>query len=602
MWAAYRHRIRVHSVKGTAESLSQMRRWLCLFIERFPVSLEGNMNPKTAISLICGLLISAAISTAVQVDGYCYLENQTNHEGSLVVFQALSPSAATDSTYTNSTGYYQTDVALGLYDVQFSHVCFGYETLHNQFLIETTTLTDITLPDIQNGILISGALSGLLEDTIYAVNGNIWVESGQTLTIEAGADFYFLGDQNNIFNFEIEGQIDALGTESNPIRFMAAATSPGWEGIYDHVFANSRFEYCEISGCVGQYAIELAVSGAFAVVTLDHCTISDNAVSGDQGAVYVHTGTCEISHCTITRNTDTGIYCGVNTNPTISHCTISHNAEYGIRIFDTADTTFIDHCTVSQNAEDGIFILGWANVVINNCTITTNQEAGIYQNTSSSLYRMSVINTIIDRNGDRGIKFSGSQPSSTVIYCDFCNNIGGPFEDHGPLHIGEIVTTNANGDPSDIYYNIFLSPQFVDPSNGDYHLQPYSPCIDAGDPTSPLDPDGTVADIGAFYFDQSTGISESAKIASPSAFHLFQNYPNPFNAATVLRYSIPQASRISLVVYNVMGRKVATLVDGHQDAGYHSVSWNAADLASGVYLYQLQLGGHTLTQKMLLVK
>ncbi len=70
----------------------------------------------------------------------------------------------------------------------------------------------------------------------------------------------------------------------------------------------------------------------------------------------------------------------------------------------------------------------------------------------------------------------------------------------------------------------------------------------------------------------------------PAEFAVHPNYPNPFNPATTIRYDLPEASHVSLVVYDVLGRKVAELVDGMQDAGFKSVEWNAASVASGVYL------------------
>jgi len=71
-----------------------------------------------------------------------------------------------------------------------------------------------------------------------------------------------------------------------------------------------------------------------------------------------------------------------------------------------------------------------------------------------------------------------------------------------PAAFGDIVTINTNGNPCDIYYNLFMDPLFMDPANFNFYLLENSPCIDAGDPSSPLDPDGTIADMGAFYFDQ----------------------------------------------------------------------------------------------------
>ena len=80
------------------------------------------------------------------------------------------------------------------------------------------------------------------------------------------------------------------------------------------------------------------------------------------------------------------------------------------------------------------------------------------------------------------------------------------------------------------------------------------------------------------------------------------NYPNPFNPSTVVRYELPETGHVRLSVYDVMGREVAVLVDGAQAVGSYEVTFNAANLASGVYLYRLQVGAQTQTQKMLLMK
>ena len=72
----------------------------------------------TKLSIVfAAVMIIAFTANAVVVDGYCYLAGQTNHEGSKVLFQEDSPSAVTDSIYTDSTGYYQIDVAVGVYDI-----------------------------------------------------------------------------------------------------------------------------------------------------------------------------------------------------------------------------------------------------------------------------------------------------------------------------------------------------------------------------------------------------------------------------------------------------------------------------------------------------
>jgi len=85
-------------------------------------------------------------------------------------------------------------------------------------------------------------------------------------------------------------------------------------------------------------------------------------------------------------------------------------------------------------------------------------------------------------------------------------------------------------------------------------------------------------------------------------FDLAQNYPNPFNPSTTISYTLTKNDHARLVVYDLVGREVAVLVNGTQAAGSYNVSFNASNLSSGVYFYQLQTGGNVFTKKMMLMK
>lgn len=85
-------------------------------------------------------------------------------------------------------------------------------------------------------------------------------------------------------------------------------------------------------------------------------------------------------------------------------------------------------------------------------------------------------------------------------------------------------------------------------------------------------------------------------------FELEQNYPNPFNPSTQIDYQLPQSGFVSLVVYDLLGREITTLVSEENKPGKHSLQWNASQLASGVYYLKLQCGNNVLTEKMLLMK
>ncbi len=94
----------------------------------------------------------------------------------------------------------------------------------------------------------------------------------------------------------------------------------------------------------------------------------------------------------------------------------------------------------------------------------------------------------------------------------------------------------------------------------------------------------------------------NVKIDLPETFNLSQNYPNPFNPSTVIKYSIPASGLINLSVYNSIGQKVATLVQGFENAGIHSVEFKSAGLSSGIYFYRLQENSSVSTKKMILLK
>jgi hypothetical protein len=170
-----------------------------------------------------------------------------------------------------------------------------------------------------------------------------------------------------------------------------------------------------------------------------------------------------------------------------------------------------------------------------------------------------------------------------------------------------------------------LDPWF-DEELGAPWLSTFSPAIDAGDPSPALndieDPDnpgfalwpsqGMLRnDIGYTGGPQLAAIDTnwvslkqpmSRPVALAQGFTLHSAYPNPFNPSTTVSYTLARPMQVELSVYNLLGQQVRTLVFGLQDAGEHSVPFTAGELASGVYVVELQAGGHSQTQKVLLLK
>jgi len=108
------------------------------------------------------------------------------------------------------------------------------------------------------------------------------------------------------------------------------------------------------------------------------------------------------------------------------------------------------------------------------------------------------------------------------------------------------------------------------------------------------------------YNNVMTAVRDAAA-STPVTFALLQNYPNPFNPETMIQFELPQASKVQLEIYNLVGEKVASLINGPQPAGRQTVRWNGRDdfgrdMASGVYFYRLSTGSHLQTRRMVLLR
>ena len=169
--------------------------------------------------------------------------------------------------------------------------------------------------------------------------------------------------------------------------------------------------------------------------------------------------------------------------------------------------------------------------------------------------------------------------------------------------------------------NIDLQPLFADTS---FYLQSGSPCIDAGDTSGsfndPPDPNnvgfalwpaegGLRNDMGAYGGPLSSIIASVMTTAVkpnagevPEKFSLSQNYPNPFNPTTTIRYRLSSSDIVSLVIYDVLGREVATLVHGMEQAGEHSVRWDGTGNSTGVYLYTLKTSVYSQTRRLVFLR
>jgi len=378
------------------------------------------------------------------------------------------------------------------------------------------------------------------------------------------------------------------------------------------------------------------------------CDISGNYVYFNGGGLYINESQCSIIDCIIDNNQAMqnqggggGIYCKYSTI-SLESSTISNNigGEYltyggGIMVYsssiqlsgcyiiynyssdkgggiylNTGSQLQMDHCVIAFNeAMDtggGICISASGSFpqFISNCTFYGNITHSVGSAIGCLNYGSAhIVNSIIANNyGLYGFYIAYPDINSFNYGCAY-ENEGGNFGGTLPVALGELTTVNANGDPCDNYYNIFLDPLFADTANGDFHLTENSPCVDAGAPDYLLDPDSTIADIGAFYFPHTVGVGGIAPVEMPVNPNIITCYPNPFNQRLALDFTLPEAADIQLAVYDIQGREIQALGAGHWASGKHSVVWDASGQASGVYFVRLsEAGGLSSVRKVVLMK
>ncbi|MCK4311442.1 MAG: right-handed parallel beta-helix repeat-containing protein, partial [Candidatus Cloacimonetes bacterium] len=331
------------------------------------------------------------------------------------------------------------------------------------------------------------------------------------------------------------------------------------------------------------------------------------------------------------------LYCYNDNNFTIEDMTIQNgnttsypNRGGGIYCENSAPNLVnVKFCQNTAYKGAGLYLLH-SNPTLTKVTINNNTAnysgGGIFCNHSyPNLINVTISGNTANDNGGGIYCYSGSHPS--LENCILWDNI--PQEIYIFSDSVTVTYSNIQGGWTG-QGNIDADPLFADPQNGDFHLtwanfpipdSTMSPCIDTGDPNSPLDPDGTIADMGAYYYDQGTGTENSQ--FSIFNFQLM-NYPNPFNPAvagagrspgTTISFSLAKDVKYAetcptcrIVIYNIKGQKIRELKIENLKLKINEVVWNGTDennqpVSSGIYFYSLKIDNKTISiKKCLLIK
>ncbi|RJP74670.1 MAG: T9SS C-terminal target domain-containing protein [Candidatus Zixiibacteriota bacterium] len=508
-------------------------------------------------------------------------------------------------------------------------------------------MVGVMIPTLHAETLVPGGeVSGCwsLDGSPYIVQGEVIVAPGDTLTIAPGVQVRFTGN----YKFRVQGRLVAQGTQTDSILFTRhyPTEESRWRGLrFEQADSTSILEYCRIewSYKTSDLYLEVLGGGVFIDGTMNvrHCRINDNSThnqyhnGGGGGIFFYFYSTGIVEYCHVVGNEADGdggiVVCG-HGPVIIRYNVIEENSALstgGVNIASLTSATIHDNVIRYNHSTLSIWGGGIRLHAVNTVDVHHNL---IYGNTTKS------------RGGGIRISYNNQVRvpyiwNNTVIGNHADSAGGGVYVDNEgwfdpPLFINNILWGNTSPmgpqiqlteGPATVVYcdveggwpgvgNLNAYPAFVNPDSGDYHLLAYSQCIDAGNPLSPFDPDSTIADMGAFYYDQSIQGVESPPAVVPAMYALHPAHPNPFNPATIIRFDLPQAGRVKLEVFDVTGRLVRTLGTGARHAsplpagetwypaGTHAVTFDGSGLASGVYLVRLEAGSFVQTRKIILLK
>lgn len=619
---------------------------------------------------------------------------------------------------------------------------------------------------------VGGQVSGTwtTSGSPYYVIADLEVPFGETLTIEPGVEVKF----TDHFQFIAHGNLTAVGAPGDSILITHSLpyVTETWaglsllqtEGVPEVAYCIIEYGYAE-----GELIEPYSKGGGIHVynteASIHNCRLSNNKADDKGGAIYLLQAYAEIYENVIVDNYSSWFTAGIFVDEcdsvfihenmiqynTAGHATgvqflnsygilegndISHNHafEYGCSgVKCNNSSPEIQYNVINFNTGGsstngtGIYLEHYSSPLIAYNEICQNQFGAVFcgDHCSPELNN----NTLCQNDDEAILVYSASHPTG-------CNNIitgnGQSFSIYGGCSVTMDYSDIQGGWPG--VGNFDAVPYFVDPNAGDYSLQPYSPCIDAGDPLSPLDPDSTVADMGANYFDQSgpqgictidltpfgapillppTGgmvefglsiintpdyynifdgwynlmqpdsqiipmvlreglalppgativrelyliidqmampgiytitayvgdyslnvesfdsftfeksagddlarsggtvtffdgeVIETFSLKSsslPATSALLGHFPEPFNPRVTINFALAMTEKVKLEVFDVRGRKVATLLNRKLAPGFYSETFDGSDLASGIYIYALQAGVSRTTGKMVLLK
>ncbi|NOX65080.1 MAG: T9SS type A sorting domain-containing protein [Chlorobi bacterium] len=503
---------------------------------------------------------------------------------------------------------------------------YGYLS-PNKTSTETVTVTDASIN--------AGETVYWTSDKTYLLDGFVYIEDGSVLNIEAGTIIKGKAGQGESASALIITQgakIYAEGTSENPIIFTAE--SDDVDDPTDLVLPARNLWGGVI--ILGKAVINTTtgvgnIEGLPASDKTKYGGIDDDDNSGVLRYVSIRHGGTDIG----AGNEINGLTLGaVGRGTTIDYVEVYGNNDDGFEWF--GGTVNCKHLVSAFNADDGfdhdeglrgkmqfLFVIqssedGNRGGEHDGGTDPEDGEPYAYPITYNATFLGSGMNSANADNDELfkirdnwGGEYKNSIFGDFVGYAMDIENLESGQDSKQRLDDGEIVFNN------DIWFNFGKGNDFNSLGKHDWESAYLNDAVNANTIEDPrlngisrdsysegLDP-RPMAD-GAAYNNLADIITSVRRIningGVISNYELSQNYPNPFNPTTIIRFSIPEYTKVKLSIYNILGQKITTLVDEVKAAGTYEVSWNASNFSSGIYIYRLESEKKSVLKKMTLLK
>ncbi len=496
---------------------------------------------------ISTLDIMLPLDANIEVHGRIIPYNQTMIPGSYAIFTPECPSGRIDTFLTDSSGYFTANIICGNYYVRYSregHIPAFWPNIQKFYTWNNLGQEFLLVGEVNE--IERGSYSGQWDNNApYYIFGDISIEEGDSMTLTAGCELIECGH----YSINVSGTLLLDGSEEDSVFLYAHEDVYEWGPLLIEGTGSSGTQF---SNCHIDKLDELLIRNSSPLITNSRLTwILHTWISGSSQPVF-----------------------------------LSNVIGPVVMNFRACDSAFVYY---SHN-----FMTNSGGAIVN---LSDRASARFEYNTIYKFWCGAAHwNDACKSYFTGNIFIEGGAPS----YFEHCDELSyNLFYDveviWGPGGAGIIATTNANGDSCDIYYNLFeMDPMLSDPENGDYSLLAGSPCIDAGDPDAPYDPDNTVADMGALYFDQ-LGIYVKEPSPMESRYELTA-IPNPNSGSFNLkvRSSAQHHYEAAIHIHSMNGRLLENLSIPYLKPGTNMIPVSGLEnnsLPGGIYICSLLIKG-----------